>query len=64
MALRPSCILVQRGRGLRIAEPEVDGVRVLLEGYAGEGHRGGDVGEDSVVFVAEVVVLGLQVARW
>ena len=55
-------VLVQRGDGARVADPQVDGVGVAGEGDACEGNGGGDVAEEGKVFGAEVVVLGLGVA--
>jgi len=55
-------VLVQGGHGARVADPEVDGVRVAGEGQAGPGDGARDVGKEGGVLVAEVVVLGLGVA--
>lgn len=49
---------------MRVSEPEVDCVGVLLQSYTSEGDRGGYVGEEGGVFVSEVVVLGLGVVCW
>lgn len=38
-------VLVESGDGAGVSDPEVYGVRVAVEGYAGEGDGGGDVGE-------------------
>ena len=57
-------VFVQSGGRVRVSEPEVDGVGILLEGYAGEGDGVGHVGEEGSVFVAEIVVLGLSVVCW
>jgi len=49
-------VAVQGRHGAFVAEPEVYGVGVLFEGDAGPGDVGGDVGEEGVVFGAEVVI--------
>ncbi len=38
-------VLVQRGDGARVADPQVDGIWVAGEGDACEGDAGGDVAE-------------------
>ena len=55
-------VLVQRGHGARVADPQVDGVWVAGERDARPGDGRGDVAEEGEVFGAEVVVLGLGVA--
>lgn len=56
-------VLVQRRHGPRVADPQVDGVRVAGEGDARPRDGGRDGGrEEREVLVAEVVVLGLGVA--
>jgi hypothetical protein len=49
-------VAVHGCHGALVPEPEVDGVGALFEGDAGPGDVGGDVGEEGVVFSAEVVV--------
>lgn len=49
---------------MRVSEPEVYGVWILLEGYACEGDCWGDGCVEGCVFGSEVVVLGLQVGCW
>lgn len=50
---------VQGRDGPRVADPEVGGVGVLLEGYPGEGDVSRHVLREGQVLVAEVVVLCL-----
>lgn len=47
---------MQGGRGAMIAEPEVDRVRRLLEGFGRKGNACRDIGKEGRVFGAEVVV--------
>lgn len=62
-------VAVQGRCGALVAQPEVDGVCALLEGDARPGDVGGDVGEEGLVFSAEVVVFwlldrGLGLVGW
>jgi hypothetical protein len=50
-------VLVQGGGRAVIAEPEVDRVGRLLEGFSCEGNSWRDIGEEGRVFGAEVVIL-------
>jgi hypothetical protein len=56
-------VAVHGCHGALVPQPEVDGVCVLFEGDAGPGDVGGDVGEEGVVFGAEVVVFFLIEVR-
>jgi hypothetical protein len=53
-------VLVQGRDGSRVADPEVGGVGVLLEGYPGEGNVSRDIVRQRQVLMAEVVVLCLE----
>lgn len=55
-------VFVQGGCGCRTSEPEIDCVGGLVQRDAGEGDAGRDVCKQGLVFVAQVVVLGLCVA--
>lgn len=51
-------VAVERSGGVRVTQPEIDGVGVLVESYAGKRRScGGNIGEEGDVFVAEVVIL-------
>lgn len=56
-------VLVQGRDGARVADPEVDGVGLLLQRDAGEGDVARDVVEEAAVFGAEVVVLWSPFSR-
>ena len=55
-------VLVQGGHGARVADPEVDGVGLLLQGNACPGYVALDVAEERGVLVPQVVVLRLGVS--
>lgn len=57
-------VLVERRDGARVADPQVDSVRVAGQGDAGKGDGALDVREERPVLVAEVVVLGLGIANF
>ena len=49
-------VLVQRRHGTRVADPQVDGLGLALQGDAREGYVLLDVAEEGGVLVSEVVV--------
>lgn len=56
---------VERRDGPRVADPQVDGVGVLLQGDPGKGHGALDLVEEGAVLVPQVVVFWLVCGvRW
>lgn len=49
-------VLVKYRDRLGVAYPQVDSIRVLLQGYPGKWDVSLDIGEQGNVFIAEVVI--------